>query len=314
MHRWLEFTNTYAQGESKVQVEKRNVIWVASYPKSGNTWVHESLRTAGRSRGFPQGPMDIYDMINTGRRPEVCPAVREEFASVPASVLKTHNVFYEDQPLHVLDDMELETVGFIYIYRNPLDLLLSYINFTRLEYASNRDSPAYAQALFHEILGLPKVMTCDEWAATTLDDLPREALDHALGRFSERGLTLPTCFPKTPWSKHVEHWLAAAGKIPSVIVKYEDCLADKSTFNRMAKFFTFGETEIQNAVGSSGSRARKVLEDGTHAQRIFYNKMQAYYFPRYFSEPAVDRFVARHRDVLERFGYEAIVSGEFAKS
>ena len=33
---------------------KRNVIWIASYPKSGNTWIHSVLRLAGKTMAFPR--------------------------------------------------------------------------------------------------------------------------------------------------------------------------------------------------------------------------------------------------------------------
>lgn len=304
------------KGNLEVILEKRNVIWVASYPKSGNTWVHGVLRTAGKAQGFPQGPMDVYDMISSGLRPDVCPAVRAEFASHPASVLKTHAVMTESKgvPLHKFEDLELKTAGFIYVYRNPLDLLLSYINFTRLEYGLNREVTGYAKSLFRDILGMQSLMSCEEWSEMTIDQVPRKSLDHALGLFSERGLTLPTCFPNTPWSRHVRQWVDASSKVPAVVMKYEDCLADKATFNQMARFFTFGSCEIQMGVKSAESRANHALEEGTYEQRIFYNKMQAYYYPRYFSEAAVDSFVEKNRDVLQEFGYQTIVAAASSRS
>jgi hypothetical protein len=251
--------------------------------------------------------MDIYDMLHTERRPEPCPAVRPAFAEAPVSVLKTHHVINRRGPLHRFDDLELDTVGFIYIYRNPLDLLLSYVNFTRLEYTARHDSPAYAKGLFNEILGMRSVPSPGEWSAMTLDDLPREALDHALLAFSDRGLSLPTCFPNIPWSRHVGEWRDAARELPSVVVKYEDCLADRTAFNQMAKFFTFGPEDIQSAIGFADSTARKTSAEGTPEQRIFYNKMRAYYFQDYFSPAAVRKFCAANEEVLADNGYQSIL-------
>lgn len=287
--------------------EDRNVIWVGSYPKSGNTWVHDVLRTAGKRWGFPPGPMDVYDILRNGRLPEICEPVIPEFARYPCSVLKTHSILTEGKPQHEFDGLQLHTVGFIYVYRNPLDLLLSYINFTRLEYASMPDNRTYAGALFHDTLGMPVQPAAEEWAKVTLDDIPRSVLDHALGVYSERGLTLPTCFPQTPWSSHVRSWVMAAEAIPAVVMKYEDCVADPETFYQMCKFFLFGPADIQKALASSASRSRKAATEGTPEQKIFFNKMEAYYYPRYFSAAAIENFRTKYAEVLGEFGYDSIL-------
>lgn len=284
----------------------RDVIWVASYPKSGNSWVHDVLRTAGKRWGFPPGPMDIYDMMHSGRRPEICAPVLPAISPGPCSVLKTHARYNNTGQLHSFEDMPLRTVAFIYVYRNPLDLLLSYVNFTRLEYASN-PTEQYRNSLFRSLFGMSDAPTPEEWSALTLDEMPRDVLDHALRVFSDRGLTLPTCFPNTPWSSHVRSWLEARRDFPSVILRYEDCIADSSAFDPMAQFFQFGADDIHKALESSAKRTAIAVASGTTAERIFYNKMQAYYYPSYFSPDCVRHFVEAHRDVLVEFGYQEIV-------
>jgi len=286
----------------------RDVIWVASYPKSGNSWVHDVLRTAGKRTGFPTGPMDIYDMVRNDRRPEICPAVLPEITRNECSVLKTHTVYSTKVHESSFTDMQLRTAAFIYIYRNPLDLLLSYINFTRLEYASN-DDEQYRQLLFRDLLGMDGAPTTEEWASLTLDDMPRASLDHALRVFSDRGLTLPTCFPSTPWSSHVRGWLDARKQHPSVVLRYEDCVTDRATFNPMAALFEFGAADIQKALQSSAHRTAMATASGTPQERIFYNKMRAYYYPAYFSSQVVRDFVDTHREVLDELGYDNITAG-----
>jgi len=53
-------SNTDPQADK--QMVKRNAIWISSYPKSGNTWVHSVLRLAGKRYGFPQVDMDAYNI------------------------------------------------------------------------------------------------------------------------------------------------------------------------------------------------------------------------------------------------------------
>lgn len=288
-------------------VPVRSVIWVGSYPKSGNTWAHEVLRTAGKFWGFPQGSMDVYDMILTGRRPEVCKPVARQLAPHPCSVLKTHAPYSRGGRLHTFDDMDLQTSGLIYIYRNPLDLLLSYINFTRIEYAAKSDDQGYIAELFHVTLGMRDPVDSARWAKTTLDEIPTENLDHALDVFSDRGLSLPTCLPEVSWAEHVRGWLQAKSEFPAVVLKYEDCVADRGRFAAMAEFFDFGSGDIAKAIASSDERSRQAASAGTEAQKIFYNKMTSYYYGEYFSDAAIRRFCERHGGTLSELGYDRIV-------
>jgi len=125
-------------------------IWIASYPKSGNTWVpifiHNLLREV---RGHAAGPQDINRLnrhtiweIDTapyqallGRHPMDC--TPEEIARTRPEVqrllsearskpffLKTHASFARVKGYPTINlDM---TLAAIYIVRNPLDVAISY--------------------------------------------------------------------------------------------------------------------------------------------------------------------------------------------
>lgn len=280
----------------------RNVIWIDSYPKSGNTWAHDVLRTAGKKWGFPPGPMDVYDMLRTGRRPEICIPVLESVSAGPCSVLKSHSPFVREGEIHTFDDMPLKSVGFIYVYRNPLDLLLSYINFTRIEYAENAGKDGYRKSLFSTLLGI-EPEDSESWSRRTLESIPQPALDHALDTFSEHGMKIPTCMPGVSWADHVRGWLNARDGFPSVVLRYEDCVRDPAVFGEMAKFFKFGPADIALAFNSTQARARQASVMGNSAEQIFYNKMQAYYFHEYFSEDCIRRFYRVNASILHEFGY-----------
>lgn len=286
----------------------RNVLWICSYPKSGNTWVHEVLRTAGKKWGFPRGSMDIYDMQSSGQRPEICVPVLKSVSSEPCYVLKTHSPFKNNGAIHSFADMPLETVGFIYLYRNPLDLLLSYINFTRIEYSFNSTNDGYKSALFHALLGMTEPIDSQDWVRYTLDSIPQRNLDHALDVFSERGLTIPTCLPSISWAQHVRGWIDASDKFPSVVLRYEDCIEDPAKFLAMAKFFEFGPRDIVLALRSVEGRSKQVPIAGSESERIFFNKMRPYYFSDYFSAAALQRFYQANGSCLTEFGYGDIWS------
>ncbi len=123
-----------------------NIVWLASYPKSGNTWVRAFLHNLLAGGQSPAPINDLrrfcedeskprwYEPYADGRdvgslsaeeiaaiRPRVH---RDIAASRPGSVfVKTHNFMghYRGHPLHALE----VTGGAIYIVRNPLDVVLS---------------------------------------------------------------------------------------------------------------------------------------------------------------------------------------------
>jgi hypothetical protein len=284
---------------------KTNVIWIASYPKSGNTWLHQILQRAGRAYGFPRHDVGVYRLLEQGVRPELCGAVRDDFQ--PCIVLKTHSPYRGDGHLHEIPDVELDRVRFVYICRNPFDVLLSYINFTKIEYARNADRAGYRKALFRGLLGLDTEPGVDEWARMTLDDIPTPQLDHALRVFSRQGLSIPTLQPMAgSWLENLRSWQQQGGDGSGVFLTYESCVESADAFLACRAFFRCTESDIAEAVGHQQRSIRQSSEQSAEAS-VFFNKMSSYYFRQYFSPQAIDRFLADHHGVLREVGYGALV-------
>lgn len=286
---------------------KRNVIWIASYPKSGNTWVHSVLRTAGRNHGFPQVDMDVYNIIRGNTPLVVCDAVAPRYSDHPCVVLKTHSSFQPE--LHQIPDVELVNAGYIHIYRNPLDVLLSYINFTRLDYKRKPEDQVYQQTLFMDLLGFDRAFAYSDWLVTGLDMIPQRHLDHALDHFSDNGMRLQELRDLSgSWLGNTQSWFEAAKSIPGYSIRYEDCLVDKEQMTKLASFFTFGRDEVGFAREYEDRQALARQTDERPDDAIFYNKMSAYYFMNYFSRQAITRFLAKHEQALKAVGYENLYS------
>lgn len=285
-------------------MSKRNIIWIAAYPKSGNTWMASVLEVAGRGFGYPQGGYDAYELQNNATQPQVCDAAAPSLKSFPCSVLKTHAMYREQGLPHVFPDIEPVSAAFIHVYRNPLDVLLSYIGFTRIEYRSNTHSKAYKDGLFLELLGLPGHIDYDQWRTMGIDALDRHNLDHALDSFSERGLGIPMLEPMAgTWLGHLKSWRAAAKVLPGHAIRYEDCVRDPATFNQVADLFTFGPKQVADSVEYVNLRTRKLARSGDESHRLFFNKMRAYYFTDYFSPEAIARFYGANEQLLKDTGY-----------
>ena len=285
---------------------RRNVMWIASYPKSGNTWVHSVLRSAGHESDFPQTDMDVYNIARNGKELLTCGAVNPKFAPTPCVVLKTHSPFRET--MHYIPGYELVNAAYIHVYRNPLDVLLSYINFSRLDYARQPDNPAVRKRLFLDLLGFDRPYEYSDWLKTSLDMIPRKNLDHALDYFSDNGLILDEMAELAgSWLENTTSWVQAASILPGRSIRYEDCLADPETITRLAEMFTFGEDKVLEMLDFENSKVRIEHADPYEHDAVFFNKMSAYYFVDYFSRPAIERFMARYGGALRMLGYEDLL-------
>lgn len=274
------------------------VVWIASYPKSGNTWVQTVIRHAGKPFGFPNGDLDVYRLIAEKREPTVVRGIRPRVSVVPTTVLKTHRAYRADGRLH--PELRLRTAAFVYVMRNPLDMLLSYINFTRQQYGRRQDSAEYQRMLFVDLLGFDRPYSFDEWRTMKLETIPRRHLDHALERFTEAGTGIPGIAGTTrsTWIEHARSWLAAGETLPGVVLRYEDLLRGPEAFYPLRRIFTFTEAQIAEALESTNQVQRSMKD-----KAVFYNKMTSYYFRQFFSPELVTRFLDRYASELTEFGY-----------
>ncbi len=281
----------------------QSVIWIASYPKSGNTWVQAVVRDAGRRFGFPRKNLDVYKLIAENRVPDVVGGIQPDVVAPAPTVLKTHSRYTDSGNLH--PQLDLKTAGFVHVIRNPLDLLLSYINFTRAQYERRRNVKRFQEGLFIDLLGYERIMSYEEWANVKLEDIPRRNLDYALARFTDSGTVIPgERMAGDSWLNHSFSWLTAGTFLPSVVLRYEDLLKGPEQFLPLQRLFLFPKGQIIKSV------ERVNVRFGTRqGKSVFFNKMSAYYYPAFFSRPAITRFLTKFEGDLRRLGYEDLPEG-----
>lgn len=93
------------------------VVWLASYPKSGNTWVrflftnliHGPFETSGT----------IFDVTPVLERGIKTTLLRDD----RINAIKTHHMFSPELPL------QPQTKGVVYIVRDPFDVMMSNLNY-----------------------------------------------------------------------------------------------------------------------------------------------------------------------------------------
>ena len=272
------------------------IIWLASYPKSGNAWMRAFLHNLLRNPDSPanintldrftlgdaQGAWyemaagrpwtDLSDAEIAALRPQVHERMTQSF---PDSVfVKTHCVLgeFKGVPQITMD----RTGGAIYILRSPFDVAIS---------------------MSHQF-GID-IDTAISWMADP---------DFVAARDAEAGL-VPHAI--NSWSNHVKSWTQAEHETLHV-VRYEDLhLQPAKSFRAIAHFLGLQppRDRLKRAIRHSSFKVLRgqenkhgFVERSVHAERFFrQGKMGTW---RKVLTPAqIERVVKDHGEQMERFGY-----------
>ncbi len=285
----------------------QRVIWLASYPKSGNTWLRNLLAqyfmpegkapdinnlrqfTTGDTRrdfyeaaaGEPFVNKSVEEWLNI--RPK---ALRLIAASRPNHhFVKTHcmAVRYMRQDLIPSE----VTAAAIYVMRNPFDVVLSY-----------------ARHLSKDIDTTIDVMTNPDMIV----GLPENGIYDALGS----------------WDNNVETWTTAEG-LSHYVVRYEDLLAKPAKTMRglLGNFLKVpvDSPKLARAIKASSFNAMKAFED-KHGffekpkdMKSFFAKGQAGVWRDELTPAQVERLRDAFKPTLEKWYPEVLAeTGTFLKT
>jgi hypothetical protein len=221
-----------------------SIVWLASYPKSGNTWLRALLINYLRDAAEPA---DINDLRDPRTAHAASRAMFDDVVGVEASilapdtvwrlrprayrqlareadgslVLKAHDAWQTDGGVELFPTDV--TRGVVYLVRNPLDVAASWANH----------------------LGVP----ADEAAARMCAEAPV--------RLDTEAVTdhLPQLIGN--WSDHVRSWVDES-KLRVLLVRYEDLHA--RTAEILAEFLAFCGLEVDAA------RTRKAVAYSSFAE------------------------------------------------
>jgi hypothetical protein len=270
------------------------IIWLASYPKSGNTWLraflHNFLRdpdrpydinkltdvTAGESQASwyrsvaPDFDLDPSDERVRELRPLVHRAISQR--SPDTVLVKTHNALVEEDG-HPLVNFEV-TAGAIYIVRNPLDVAISFSH--------------------HNGRSIDEII--DFMSAKSAQTVANEV--NVYERYG-------------PWSEHVASWTSTPSATLHVM-RYEDMLANPwKSFSGLVKFLGLNapRPRIEKAIRLSSFRVLKEQEQrGGFRERparmeAFFREGKAGQWRKILTPEQVSAIVTAHREQMARFGY-----------
>ena len=275
----------------------RKIVWLASYPKSGNTWFRAFLTQLMQPdieldiNNMAGGPIassrEVFDEVSGIASSDLAreeienlrPDVYRHLAKNSKDVLykKIHDAYIITSSGQPLIPSEV-TKAVIYFIRNPLDVAPSFanhLNKTLDETIALMKNPAYA--------------FCDK--------------DYRMQNQLEQKLL--------SWSAHVESWLDKPG-LPLCVVKYEDMISKGfETFKRMVRFLELDkpDEEIMSAIQKSSFNAlhnqekEKGFKEKSPDSPTFFRQGKAGSWQQELSKKQVDMIINNHKKIMERFGY-----------
>jgi Sulfotransferase domain len=265
------------------------IVWLASYPKSGNTWVRAFLHNYIVNGQTPHSINSLVDFsvaecagaffgqntagLSTQEVQKLRPAVHEQLTRLHDDLVfvKTHNAHLAVHGVPLCSPSV--TAGAVYIVRDPRDVALSYAAFARKE--------------VDEIIDF-----MGETGAANASDA-RQVFE-LLGS----------------WSEHALSWVASPKRL---LVRYEDLLNEPERyFARIIRFLGRGEVDnarLARAISFSGFNelAGQEAAGGYRAAggaEIFFRAGKAGQWRERLTAAQVNQIETAHGAVMQKFGYE----------
>lgn len=270
------------------------ILWLASFPKSGNTWARALLANyiSGDSNPVDINKLPAFALADSGiwayeraaGRPlqnptleDIMPLKPKAHAAIAAVhqnlvFAKTHSAL---RVLHGVPTITPDvTAGAVYILRNPLDVALSYADHYGLSHSDTADA-----------------MASDQLMTMGRADRAPEYLGN--------------------WSAHVRGWTKAPG-LTRTVLRYEDMQADAgATLVKILEMLRqpIDAAKVASAVKHStfealqGQEALKGFNEKSRNQDRFFRSGKAGQWQDKLSPDLVTKMVETHKDVMTEFGY-----------
>jgi hypothetical protein len=278
--------------------DQKKIVWLASYPKSGNTWFRAFLTallnpgstdidinnlyqtTIASSRQLFDEMTGIASAdLNLQEVDRLRPAVYRQNALESNEVLyhKVHDAWTllpGGQPLFPAD----VTKAVLYFIRNPLDVAVSFAHHLN----TSLDKTI-------AILNNPDYSFC-------------QRTDRLHNQLRQRLLT---------WSGHVTSWVDDSG-LPVLVMRYEDMKARPAeTFARAADFIGlhYSPAEIMAALDRASfarlqqQEAEKGFSEKNARSGSFFRKGAVGDWKNVLTAGQISQIRDNHRGVMARFGY-----------
>jgi aryl sulfotransferase len=207
------------------------IIWLASYPRSGNTWLRFLLYNLYYGSPFASHQVDKFiPSFHNGVSPR-------HFAGGRPAIVKTHLCYHVDMPLAEC------TAGALYVYRHPMPVMASNVRYV-MRLVPYEDLPMAAR---RELVG--KIVT--------------EFVDNC-------GLIGWHRAGYGSWEKNLRSWLEADLKFPVLALRYEDLARGPlAEIDRICDFLGLRTSPADRAAAVQNASERTLM--AMEEREIHYN-------------------------------------------
>lgn len=274
------------------------IIWLASYPKSGNTWFRVFLSNLLSASDNPvdinklplqntvANARDNFDEIAgisaadltlneiNSLRPRVYEKMVKE--SADTLYLKVHDPYINTINNEPLLSKKV-TRAAIYFIRNPLDVVVSLANHN----------------------------------GSSIDQAIDTMSSHCESKFPTNHLTKQLWEQQLGWSEHVKSWMFSS-HLKIHLMRYEDMLnSPESTFSAVSHFlgFDYSSDEIAQAIRFSSFKALQQQErehgfkEATKLSSRFFHSGSTGKWREHLTEQQIQRISDEHHEMMQSFGY-----------
>ncbi len=277
---------------------KGNIVWLASYPKSGNTWFRVFLSNLYSENDEPVSINELHSTPIASSR-----SIFDESTGVNASDLSQEEIENLRPGVYLESSREAKEIYFqkvhdawkltssgrplfpagatravLYFIRNPLDVAVSFAH--------------------HSMINTRKM-------AEKMNDPGYAFCEKPVRIYNQLRQDLNT------WSGHVQSWVDESG-LPVKVLRYEDMKTRTYEEFRSALEFcglTFPEEKIRSAIRNSEFKTLKSLEEKEGFQekpikmKSFFRKGESDAWREELDPSAVKKIQKDHGPVMKRFGY-----------
>ncbi len=276
----------------------KNIVWLASFPKSGNTWFRMFLANYLKDGDEPvtldqiastpiaSNELDFEEIIGLNPfeltpdevdlyRPDMYRQLSNDAEEEGAVVYKkVHDAYTKNKDGEPLFPEEISKCA-LYFIRNPMDVCVSYANHSASEIKKT------FERLFVE--------------DASMAGKKRGQLRQIL----------------MSWKSHVESWKNQK-LIPVHVARYEDMQQKPvETFGAMVRFLEldYDQERLERAIRNSDFKLLQQMEQGKGFKEKmqkcenFFWKGKIGNYKDYLSDEQVNRIAEYHYDVMKEFGY-----------
>jgi len=244
------------------------VVGLYSFPRSGNTWLRQIIASA---LDIPGNMLQRY----------VSDMAYGPILTHPVMLEDTQWYFYKSHHKSVVTEhrgQSINTDKIVYIYRHPLDVFISFVNFV----SNNVDS---------------KVSLNLDFEIENVESLTPKQLDALFSVFTTYGTITPQNRAYGGYFEHVDNAFAlrdGGGDIH--ILRYEDLLMDFAP--TASKIFDYLQIPVEDIEAVFGEADKRTAQNGK-----FFWRRQAKTHEEFLSKEQIAAFNQKYGNKLAALGY-----------